>query len=71
MMIEYIQVGLSFSLLFTLIGFCFFAIRSLDKDSVGESKERKLQAQLDAQADEMQRLRFRLRRIEDKLGIKE
>ena len=35
------------------------------------TNERQLQAQLDAHADEMQRLRFRLRRIEDKLGIKE
>lgn len=44
---------------------------SVFSDVSSVTKERQLQAQLDAHADEMQRLRFRLRRIEDKLGIKE
>ena len=69
-MIEYIPAILNFVLIFILIGFWIFAIHSLD-DGVDKTKERQLQAQLDAHADEMQRLRFRLRRIEDKLGIKE
>jgi len=46
------------------------AVNIFSNDS-SVTNERQQQAQLDAHADEMQRLRFRLRRIEDKLGIKE
>lgn len=71
MIAECICAGFAFCALCILVWFCYFAIKSLDDSDVGADKERQLQAQLDAHADEMQRLRFRLRRVEDKLGIKE
>lgn len=71
MIAECISAGLAFCALCILVWFCYFAIKSLNDSEIGTNKGRQLQAQLDAHADEMQRLRFRLRRIEDKLGIKE
>lgn len=71
MIVECISVGFAFCALCILVWFCYFVIMSLDDSNVGADKERQLQAQLNAQSDEMQRLRFRLRRIEEKLNITE
>lgn len=66
-MIEYIPAILGFALIFVLIGFCIFTIRSLD-NGVDTMKEKQLQAQLDAHTNEIQRLMYRCRVLEDKLA---
>lgn len=71
-MIEYLNVCLVMLFILIVGGIPYYLLWLDDyRDIITPNKERQLQAQLDAHADEMQRLRFRLRRIEDKLGIKE
>lgn len=64
---EWIPVILGVVLIFILVGFCIFAIRSLD-NGVDTMKEKQLQAQLDAHSNEIQRLMHRCRVLEDKLA---
>jgi len=66
-MVEYMPVILGFVLIFALIGFCLFTIRSLD-NGVDTMKEKQLQAQLDAHSNEIQRLMHRCRALEDRLA---
>ena len=66
-MVEWIPSILVGLLICIFVGFCFYVIYTLES-GVDTTKEKQLQAQLDAHANEIQRLMHRCRALEDRLA---
>lgn len=65
-MVEWIPSILAGFLICILVGFCLYVIYTLES-SVDSTKERQLQAQIDANANEISKLMHRCRALEDRL----